>query len=100
MVDADVPTPELPLVHWLHINLQVTPADRSLDWSSGLEIQAYLGPMPRDNRPHTYYFMVLEQTGGLLDITGHSAYSENCPNPELSDRSPHVIYLYTLMNIQ
>ncbi|KAK3083792.1 hypothetical protein FSP39_003272 [Pinctada imbricata] len=59
-VDPDVPSPtagtqDRPLLHWQVINIV------NGDLSTGHVVMPYAGPMPPDNNPHYYYFLLYEQ---------------------------------------
>ena len=64
MVDPDVIFPaagnnEKPLVHWLRMNMV------NANFSTGEDVLPYLGPLPPDDNPHTYYFLLYEHSQQL-----------------------------------
>ena len=50
---------ERPKLHWAVINI----VDGQV--SAGKVLAEYAGPMPPDDKPHTYYFLLYEQTAEL-----------------------------------
>lgn len=62
-IDPDVPNPSYgtksrPLVHWIAHN-GVVKSNGALEFSESL--YGWKGPMPPDNKPHEYYFLLYEQ---------------------------------------
>lgn len=87
--DADAPSSvsseDKPLLHWLMVNIKAT-ADGSLDLNA-TEFLPYGGPAPADNKTHSYYFLLLNQTTGRLNSNDHEQYIGNCSKfPSLSKR--------------
>lgn len=77
MVDPDTSAPaagttERPLLHWLMINV---PYD---DVSKGNNVMSYLGPAPPDQKPHSYYFLLYEQTEALTEESHRPYAGQSC----------------------
>ncbi|XP_052239058.1 uncharacterized protein LOC127850223 [Dreissena polymorpha] len=77
-MDPDVPSPtagtqERPLLHGLFINI------RDGNFSTGELVRNYSGPMPPDNKPHYYYFM-LYRHDVPLNATAMPSYSSDPSN--------------------
>ncbi|CAH1801629.1 unnamed protein product [Owenia fusiformis] len=77
MIDPDVPAAQVgnkshPLLHMIVMNIPMG------NVSNGEVMVSYNGPMPPDQLPHTYYYLLYKQQGALnTSIWG--SYAGNCP---------------------
>ena len=77
MVDPDVPVqafgnPRLPFAHWLITNIHGNQLD------TGDVILPYMGPAPPDPKPHRYYWLLLQHSGGDLNPESLDYSAKNC----------------------
>ncbi|XP_036363185.1 uncharacterized protein C56G2.4-like [Octopus sinensis] len=77
MVDPDIPevyhslgNSTYPLIHWMTINII------GKELSTGEEVHAYIGPLPPDENPHFYYFVLLKQPRRLKKEDLEGFYSD------------------------
>ncbi|GAB1609560.1 hypothetical protein Ahia01_001241800 [Argonauta hians] len=77
MVDPDIPevyhalgNSTYPLIHWMTINIV------GKDLSTGEELFPYIGPLPPDEKPHFYYFILLKQNQRLQRDDLNGFYSD------------------------
>lgn len=75
-LDSDVPNPLVgsgtePLVHWMVLNIP------NGDATNGQEVLSYMGPLPPDNKQHTYYFLLYKHSNPIpLDMDKY--FGKNC----------------------
>ncbi|ESO99180.1 hypothetical protein LOTGIDRAFT_173822 [Lottia gigantea] len=64
VLDSDSPYPMFgdkkePFLHWLVVNIE------EADVSNGEIVKEYVGPAPPNPEPHTYHYLLFEQTGQI-----------------------------------
>lgn len=78
MVDPDVAsddvgTSEFPLIHWMVSGIP------DGTFSDGDTIHYYRGPLPPDQLPHYYYYLLYQQDENVT-ITDTEDYANECDN--------------------
>ena len=76
IVDPDFPddtisTPTQPIIHMM------VPDIEGGDYSSGSQLLPYIGPLPIDQNPHYYYFLMYIQPEGVV-INSTEDYTTDC----------------------